>query len=392
MILSYKYRLLPTRKQHAALARILEDRRLLYNAALEERVTAYKKAGKRISFAAQCRSLTECRRELPHMEAASRGTQEATLKRLDLAFEAFFRRIKAGQKPGHPRFRGKERWRSFTIRDSRALSIAKKRVRFKGLPGSVRFHEHRPLPRAMKITSAVLRKDPKGWTIAFMIDISATCPQECASAIGIDVGLKSLATLSTGQIIPNARHAERAERKMRRRQRALARCKRGSKRCVKVKAEFARTHQRIVNARTTYLHQVSAALTRDHQTIVVEKLNVSGLAQTNIARSLHDAAWSSLKYMLAYKAERAGGRLIEVSPQFTSQDCSGCGERVPKALSVREHSCPSCGLVLDRDHNAALNILHKAKLGLEAGNVAQWSARRPRNIGGIPPETISAEG
>lgn len=381
MLLTFKYRLLLSKRQHAALAAILEAQRQLYNAALEERIECYRKTGKSISFAAQCRSLTICRRDLPEMDAIRRSIQDATLKQLDLAFAAFFQRLRAGVKPGFPRFRGRDRWRSFTVREPYGFAFNGRRFWFKGVPGTLRFHEHRPLPREGGITTARLVKDGREWSICFAVEVASTTVQSEQPAVGIDLGLNSLAALSNGEIVPNVRVAKRAERQMRRHQRALARCKHGSQRRQKVKAGLGRLHQRIVNTRTTYLHQVSAQIARRHGLIAVENLNVKGLARTNIARSVHDAAWAKLKSMLAYKAERAGGLLIEVDPRFTSQDCSGCGERVPKDRAAREHSCPSCGLVLDRDVNAAKNILHKAKLGLETGNVAQWSERRSRSIG-----------
>lgn len=389
MNLTYKYRLLPSKRQHAALSAILEAQRQLYNAALQERIDAWRNAKKHVSFPDQCKSLTVCRHDLPEMDAVKRSIQEATLRSLDLAFAAFFRRVKAGTKPGFPRFRGKDRWRSFTVREPHGLSLSGRRLWFKGLPGSLRFHEHRPLPRDGSLTAARIVRDAKGWSICFAAEIVKPGPQLDRPSVGIDVGLSCLAALSSGETIPNARVAQRAEREMRRHQRALARCKRSSRHRQKVRARLGRLHQRIVNTRTTYLHQVSAQIAGRHGLIAVEKLNIKGLAQTHLARSVHDAAWAQFKSMLAYKAERAGGQLIEVDPRFTSQDCSGCGERVPKALSVREHSCPSCGLVLDRDVNAARNILHKAKLGLEAGNVAQWSERRLRNIGESPRDNFN---
>jgi putative transposase len=148
-----------------------------------------------------------------------------------------------------------------------------------------------------------------------------------------------------------------------------------------MKQSLRRSFLHVANARKTYLHTASARIVRDHGTIVVEKLQIKNMVRNgSLAGSIHDAAWASFKSMLVYKAEKAGGRVIVVDPKFTSQDCSGCGTRVVKDLSVREHSCPSCGLVLDRDINAARNILHKAKWGLEVGNVAHRGERRPRNI------------
>lgn len=198
--------------------------------------------------------------------------------------------------------------------------------------------------------------------------------------MGIDLGISTFAHLSDGMRIPGLRSSRRAERHLRLRQRALSRCKRGSKRRVKTRARVARVHSRIANARRTYLHQAAAEMVRFYHLIAVEALNVKGLAGSVLARDVHDAAWSTFIEMLRYKAERAGSRLIEVDPRYTSQDCSGCGERVPKPLRKRTHSCPSCGLVLDRDENAALNVLHRGVALAGFDNVAQWSERRTGNL------------
>jgi putative transposase len=228
VIVGYKYRLLPTKKQHAALAAILESQRQLYNAALQERIDAYRKAGKNLSFYDQCKSLTECRRDLPEMASVARMTQEDTLDRLDLAFSGFFKRLRKGQKPGFPRFRSKDRFKSFTIRNSDALPVEGRRVRFKGLPGSIRFLEHRPLPRE-RLTQATIRADAKGWTISFQVRLPRASGHD-GPAVGIDLGVSCLAALSDGTTVANPRVAKRAAKELRRRQRALSRCMKGSKR------------------------------------------------------------------------------------------------------------------------------------------------------------------
>src|SRR5205807_1862914 len=156
-------------------------------------------------------------------------------------------------------------------------------------------------------------------------------------------------------VIPNPRVAQRAENELRRRQRALARCKRGSNRRRKVRAQVARLHSKIADTRNTWLHQQSAALIKRADLIAVEDLKVSNMVRhPALARSISDASWSKFVSMLDYKAEKAGGHLVRVDPRNTSQKCSGCGELVPKSLAVRTHTCPSCGLVIDRDHNARL--------------------------------------
>lgn len=201
------------------------------------------------------------------------------------------------------------------------------------------------------------------------------------SAVGIDVGLKTFAYQSDGVIIPNPRVARRAEREMRRRQRALARCRRGSNSRRKVRREVARQHAKILNTRTTWLHQQSARIASSYDMIVAEDLNVKGMIRNkNLSRSISDASWSRFFNMLSYKAERAGSTFIKVNPKNTSQNCSGCGEKVPKSLAVRTHSCPHCGLVIDRDWNASLNILHSVVLDRGALNVAGCGERAPRKL------------
>ena len=380
MFLTYKYRLLPSKRQHAALAAILEAQRVFYNAALQERIDCYRKTGKGRSYMDQCCALTECRRDLPEMAALPANLQRWTLKRLADAFSGFFRRVKCGEKPGFPRFRGKGWWSSFGFNEFSGIQFDGKRLRFGGLSSGLRVHLHRPLPDGADIRSCVFHRDGRGWYVCFQIAVVASEKRVVERAVGIDLGLKVFAYQSDGVVIPAPKIARRAEREMRIRQRALARCKRGSKRRLKVKVRLVRAHADIVNARTTWLHQQSARIANSYDLIAVEDLNVRGMVRNRcLARSISDAAWSRFLGFLAYKAEKAGGYLIRVNPRNTSQKCSNCGELVPKSLAVRTHACPHCGLVIDRDWNAAKNIL-KAEVGLGARNVAECRKRAPRNI------------
>ena len=380
MFLTYKYRLLPSKRQHAALARICEDQRQLYCAALQERIDCYRKTGKGRSYVDQCRALAECRRDLLDMAALPVNLQRWTLKRLDDAFSGFFRRVKRGEKPGFPRFRGKGWWNSFGFAEFSGIKFDGKRLRFRGLPSGLRVHLHRPLPDNADIRSCVFRRDGRGWFVCFQVAVAVPEKRVVERAVGIDLGLKVFAYQSDSVVIPAPKIARRAEKEMRRRQRALARCKRGSKRRLKVKARLARAHADIVNARTTWLHQHSARIANAYDLIAVEDLNVRGMVKNHcLARSISDASWSKFLGFIAYKAEKAGSTMIRVNPRNTSQKCSGCGELVPKSLAVRIHACPHCGLVMDRDWNAAKNIL-AAGIGGGAGNVAKIGKRRPRNI------------
>jgi putative transposase len=380
-VLTYKYRLLPTRKQHEALAAVLDSQRALYNAALEERIDCYRKTGRTVSYIDQSKSLTECRKYLPEMSAMPLKIQRGTLKRLDEAYKAFFRRAKSRSgKAGFPRFRGKGWFNSFEFSEFSGICFDGKRLRWSGMPSGLRVHLHRSIPDG-KILTAKFKRDYKGWSVCLAVRVET--PDKCivSSAVGIDVGLKTFAYQSDGVIIPNPRIARRAEREMRRRQRALARCKRGSNCRRKVKREVSRQHAKILNTRTTWLHQQSARIANSYDLIVAEDLNISGMVRNkHLSRSISDASWSRFFDMVSYKAERAGSTLIKVNPKNTSQNCSGCGEKVPKSLAVRTHSCPHCGLVIDRDWNASLNILHSVVLDRGAHNVVGCGERAPGKL------------
>jgi putative transposase len=373
VILTYRYRLLPLKSQHRALERLCEAQRELYNAALEERIDCYGKTGKTRTYIDQCKALTECRHELLNMGELPVNLQRWTLKRLDDAFQGFFRRLKARSgKAGFPRFRGKGRWEAFGFAEFRGIRLDGKRLRFAGMPGGLKLHLHRPLPDDADIRSCVFRRDGRGWLVCVQIRVEATEKRAVASAVGIDLGLKVFAYCSDNVVIPNPRIARRAENELRRQQRALSRCKRASNRRREVRARVARLHRKIADTRNTWLHQQSAALVKRADLIAVEDLKVSNMVRhPTLARSISDASWSKFVSMLDYKAGKAGSYLIRVDPKKTSQKCSGCGELVPKSLAVRTHACPSCGLVIDRDHNASLNIL-RAGIGAGALNVIGW--------------------
>lgn len=361
-ILTYKYRLLPTRKQYEALQVILDSQRSLYNAALEERIDYYRKTGKTLTYVDQCKSLTQCRRDLPEMTALPANIQRGTLRRLDEAYKAFFRRAKARRgKAGFPRFRGKGWFNSFDFNEFSGIRFDGKRLRWSGMPSGLRVHLHRQMPNG-KILTAKFKCDYKGWLVCFSVRVDAPEKRIVQSAVGIDVGIKTLAATSDGLLIPNPRAARRAERELRRRQRALARCKRGSARRRKIRAQVTRLHAKIANSRSTSLHQISAMLVRRYDVIAVEALNVKGLSSSILARDVNDAGWSKLVDLISYKAERAGKYLIKVDPKFTSQTCPECGTIEAKTLAKRTHEC-ACGYVADRDVAAARVILSRAGMG-----------------------------
>lgn len=382
IVVSYKYRLLPNKAQHADLGAICEAQRQLYNAALQERIDCYRKTGRGLSYYSQAMSLKTIRQDDPDgYGAVPANLSRATLQRLHRAFEGFFRRAKAGAAvAGYPRFKSRDRWRSFAFAEFSGVRFDGERIRFNGLTGGLRVHLHRAMPTG-KITGCQFIRDRKGWSISFQIQTEIAAKRAIDSAVGIDLGLSAFAFQSDGVAIPAPKIARRAHQELRRRQRALARCKRGSKRRQKIKASVRSLHGRIADTRQTWLHQQSARIARNYDLIAVEDLNVAGMVRNpHLARSISDAAWSTFTSMLSYKAERAGGTFVRVDPRMTSQACSGCGVIVQKGLADRVHSCPDCGLVLDRDHNAALNILHRAVLRPGTDNVARQGKRRAGNL------------
>jgi putative transposase len=329
----------------------------LYNAALQEWRDAWRKQRVNIGYVQQTKSLTEIRAADPAWKAIPVEVARSALRRLDRARQAFYRRCKAGGAPGFPRFRSAKRYDSFGLQG---------RARVHGnhvvLPklGAVKFKLYRPIEG--KVLDASVRRDGDRWFVCFQCDLGAD-PAKVAikTAVGIDVGLSSLATLSTGEQIHNPRYYKHAQAVLRRRQQELARKKRGSASRRRAVLLVAKAHTRIKNQRLDYARKVACDLVARYDLIAFEDLKAKGLASGMLAKSVHDAGWGILIHATTCKAVRAGTWSVGVDPRGTTIDCSGCGEPVPKKLSNRIHSCPRCGLVLCRDHNAAINILTRGR-------------------------------
>ncbi|BCB22544.1 RNA-guided endonuclease TnpB family protein [Bosea sp. ANAM02] len=376
MLLTYRYKLKPTRAQYAALDRLLEAQRQLYNAALQERIEAWRKAGKSISKIDQNKSLTQIRSCDETYASMPVSLSRWSLARLDDAMAGFFARVKRGQSPGFPRFKPRSRWNSFGFDEWKGIRLFSDRLLLKPIVGGLRLNLHRQIPEGSSIKSCAFTRRGRHWCITMAVDVPAAEAHAAPdSAVGLDVGIEHLATLSDGSQVENIRPRSRREKELRRAQRALARCKRGSKRRRKVRERLAAAQLRIQQARTSHLHEVSAGLAMRYAFIAVEDLKLRNMTRsargtadepgTNVQqkaglnRELLDAAPARLIQMLTYKAERAGGMVVRVDPRRTSLECSSCGTIVEKALSERRHVC-SCGADLHRDHNAAINILNRA--------------------------------
>lgn len=355
MVKSFKYRIYPTKRQAQTLNDQLAICCELYNAALQERRDAWKLERKSISWFDQNLQLASIRSERSDVAAVNAGALEATLKRVDLAFKAFFRRMKTGGKPGYPRFRAASRFDSMTFRNignaltDRTLRISK--------VGKVRIKFSRPIKG--QITRLTIKREAGRWFAAFTCEVEPQPLPFNPNTIGIDVGLNAFATLSTSEVVENPRHYREAERKLRIAQRKVARRKKGSRGRRKAILLLQRIHAHVRNQRADFHHKLSRRLVNENGLIAVEDLNVKGLTRMRLAKSVHDAGWPSFIDKLIYKAEDAGRLLIKVDPRGTSQTCL-CGAEVRKTLSQRWHLCLSCGLSGNRDHVSAQIILGRA--------------------------------
>jgi putative transposase len=336
----------------------------LYNAALEERREAYRKCGKSIKYYDQAIQLKEIRKIRPEFLQYTFSSYQQTLRRLDKAFAAFFRRIKAGEKPGFPRFKSYKRFRSVQFVYGDGISIKNNRTRVFGV-GEIKTKWHRPIPDNAKIKQAVIAfNSDQNFYVTYQVEIpNHVIDRPSKKPIGIDLGLNNFIVTSNGFFIDTPQYLRKAERKLRVLQRTVSRRKKGSNRRKKAIQQLAKLHNHIANQRLDFLHKISRHLVDNFGDIAVEALNISGLHKTRMAKSISDAGWGYFIQMLEYKAESAGTQVIKVDPKYTSQMCSGCETIVKKSLSVRTHNCPNCGLVIDRDLNAAINILNKSGLG-----------------------------
>lgn len=399
-MLTYVYRLRPTRAQHAALERMLEDQRNLYNAALQERRDAWLKVRTLVTFNDQTKSLTEIRAFDPIYGEVPYNVSKWTLKRLDDAMKAFFRRVKARSgKAGFPRFRGKDGWTSFGFHQKDGLRLKNGRLLFSGgIVGGLRLRMHRPLSDDATIKSAVLTREGHQWRVALTVAIELAAEHIRPDlSTGVDVGVNWLATTSEGEFFKNHRPRTARAQALRKAARALSRCRRGSKRRTKVRVRLACEQRRVRNARTTRLHDVANAIVASAGTVFVEKLKLRNMTRSasgtlvapgvqvaqkrGLNRSMADAAPGRLVLMMRYKAERAGGVVIEVDPRDTSRTCSACGAVDVAQLGRDRYRC-RCGLDLQRDYNAAINIrergltvAHEAARRLGEPNVADCRIR-----------------
>ncbi|MEV4470625.1 RNA-guided endonuclease InsQ/TnpB family protein [Nonomuraea salmonea] len=378
---SFTFLLRPTSKQAAALVACLEDHRTLYNAALEHRRTAYAKAGVSVRYGDQSAELKHIRAD----DAGGQGrwsfsSQQATLRRLDKAFRAFFDRVKAGRTPGFPRFKGRGRFDSVEWPkdgdgcrwDSQPEHPTATYVRLQGI-GHVRVHQHRPIRGRVKTISA--KREGSRWYVVLSCDDVPAEPLPATGATaGIDMGVASLVTTSDGAHVANPRHLAATADRLADAQRDLARKERGSKRRRKAVARVAALHGKVRRQRLDHAHKAALVLVRGYDVIVYEDLRITNMSRsasgtieapgrnvaqkTGLNRSILDAGWGVFLTVLACKAESAGRELIAVNPAGTSRTCARCGHCAKEnRVTQAAFACTACGHAAHADVNAAINIL-----------------------------------
>lgn len=361
---TFKYPIYPTRKQETLLNQQLEECRWLYNHFLAERRDTFEQTGKAPRLYDQIGQLPALKLARDGLSLVHSQVLQNVAVRLDLAFQAFFRRVKSGDKEaGYPRFKGYGRYDSITFPqvpsgckfDGDKLVVSK--------VGHIKVKLHRPIKGYPK-TCTITRSATGKWYACLSCDnVEPNVLPENPNQVGIDVGLYSFATLSDGCEIANPHFFRKEEKELAKAQRKLSKAEKGTPERKKRRKVVARVHERIGFKRANFAHQTSRKIVNSHGFIAVEDLQVNRMLHNHcLAKSISDAAWSAFFDMLFCKAEEAGRIAIKVNPAYTSQDCSRCHHRQKMPLSERTYTCPCCGLVISRDHNASLNIL---ALGLQ---------------------------
>ncbi|MFA4971151.1 MAG: RNA-guided endonuclease TnpB family protein [bacterium] len=379
MILAHKIRLRPTPKQEAYFRRACGTTRFTWNWALAEWQRQYA-AGEKPSGLSLKKRFNAIRREqFPWTYEVHRDCTARPFDHVQRAFQHFFRRVKAGQKPGYPRFKkkGKSRDSFYIANDKFAMQERCAKLPF---VGAVRTRE--PLRWSGKITGGTVRRDADAWFLVVQVDVGELRrPRTAEGVVGVDLGIAMSMTLSTGEKIEGPRAIRVAMQMLQRLSRQHARKKKGSQNRRKAAERLARLHRRIANIRQDFLHKVTTRLVRENQAVGIEDLNVQGMVRNRkLARSIQDEAFGEFRRQLTYKGPIWDSKIV-VYPRFepSSKKCSDCGEVIKQLpLNVREWVCPACGVVHDRDVNAAMNLKQLGAASPEVTPVERVALARTR--------------
>ncbi|MBD1822963.1 transposase [Cyanobacteria bacterium FACHB-DQ100] len=378
---AHQYRLRLTKQQQATIDQWLELARRQYNYRLAERFNWYEQNRCDVNacplichlpelkdspnFYSQKRDLVNSKKLFPEYKEIPSHTLQDVIARVEKTFDRWLKGDCNGKKSGKPRFKGVGRFRSIVFPDP--VKSEHIESRFIQLPklGKLKMILHRPIPDGFKVKTAAIIKKVDGYYITLSLQDSSvpvltSDAPALENTIGIDVGLKSFLVDDLGDKVQIPQHYRKAEKRLKRLQRSLSRTKKGSNRRKKAIKRVGKAHLKVANQRKDFHYKTAKKLLSQGKHAAHEKLNIKGLAKSRLAKSVNDAGWGQFLQILSIKAERAGLLAIAVNPNGTSQGCSNCGHKVKKELSDRWHSCSSCGCELDRDHNAAINIKHRA--------------------------------
>jgi putative transposase len=389
---AYKFRLYPSKKQEEKLFWTLNRCRELYHAALSERKDAYRMAGKSISYYEQKRDLPEIKEIRSEYNDIHSQVLQDVLLRLKRAFDRFFERVNNGEKPGYPRFQGRNRYASFTYPQS-GFSLEEKRITLSKI-GTLKVKFHRTIEGTIK--TCTIKHEAGQWYVILSCEVKQPEPLPVSyEDVGIDLGITHFAALSNGEFIESPRSYRNAEKKLKKLQEALSRKQRFSSRRKKAVQAVARAHRKVRNQRRDFAHKASRKLVNQYQVVVLEDLQTKNLirrpkpkqdeetgqylpngaaAKGGLNKSISDAGWGIFTDMLSVKAAWAGRTVMFVDPKYTSQICPGCGNVRKKTLEERWHSC-ECSCELDRDTASAKVILDTGHKQLGAGSALQTNPR-----------------
>jgi putative transposase len=378
---SYKFRMRPTARQHVALDSCVESHRELYNAALQERRDAWRANRTRIVYGDQSVQLEEIRAVRPDVGVWSFSSQQATLRRLNKAFDGFFRRVKAGATPGYPRFRGKQRFDSVEWPkdgDGARWHVDTGRIYLQGV-GQVKVTAHRAVRGVVKTIQ--IKREGRRWYLVLSCDEVPASPLPATGRqVGVDVGIASFATTSDGDHLDNPRWARTGAAHLAAAQRRLATKRRGSSNRRQARETVAARHRKIANQRRDFHHKTALGLVRRYDLLAVEDLEIANMlrrakpvpdpdrpgmfvpngaaAKTGLNRSISDASWGQFVSILRAKAEDAGRVMVDVDPRHTSDRCEQCGHAAKEnRVTQAVFRCQSCFFETDADEQAARNIL-----------------------------------
>jgi putative transposase len=378
LVKAYKFRIKPSKRIAQTFEQWLDSCRELYNAGLQERRDAWKTSQTSVNYHTQAVQLPAIKASRADIAVINAQVLQDTLRKLSKTFDAFFRRVKAGETPGYPRFKGKRFFNSFTFPQAKgSFRIAGKHLHLSKI-GTVKIIRHREIEGEIK--TCTIKREADGWYAILAVEENQSrWFPKTGNVVGIDVGIRNFATLSTGEVIDNPRWLRQAEKRLKTAQRQVSRRKKGSNRRRKAIILLSKQHLKVKRQRLDFFHKTSLQLVKEFDHVVFEDLNIQGMTQNHhLAKSIADVAWGTFIDVYFAKAANAGRTAEKVNPYATSQNCSVCSARMKLSLAQRVFHCTSCDSVKDRDHNAAMNI--KKRSGRPFSEREGCFARRPENF------------